>query len=480
MHIFVKEKKTPTNRSTYTLIICINYKILIHKVLIDSIKLGVYFGLLLFISSCTRDTISEQDVLDAALIRQIDRESPTRSADYYILPSSDELNQIPQDPQNPLTPEKVALGNMLFYETGLATDARYTSGIGTFSCSTCHVPSKGFRPGTFQGVADGGLGFGVAGENRVRDSNYQEDEMDVQSARPLSLVNVAFVTNTSWNGQFGSDGANVGTENLWHQSEAIERNSLGFSALETQNFDGLEVHRMVTTKEFLDEYGFTEMYDNAFPELSEEMRYSNFATSFALSAYLRTIMSNQAPFQEWLKGNSQAMSLSEKRGATLFFGKANCSNCHYEQNLGSGEFHRLGVKDLYQRPSFNTSISDRRNLGRGGFTMNEEDYYKFKVPTVYNAVDDPHYFHGSSKESIEDVIDYKIAAISENDRVATETLSSKFKPLSLTEEERDDLITFIKVSLRDPDLERYMTSRVLSGNCFPNNDPLSQSDLGCN
>jgi len=94
-------------------------------------------------------------------------------------------------------------------------------------------------------------------------------------------------------------------------------------------------------------------------------------------------------------------------------------------------------------------------------------------------VDDPHYFHGSSKNSIEEVIDYKIAAISENGRVPTNILSSKFKALSLTEEERGDLISFIKVSLRDPNLERYMTTSVLSGNCFPNNDPLSQSDLGC-
>ena len=450
------------------------------KVLIDFYKIGLCCIVIFFISGCTRDSISEHSILDASLKNQIQRESPTRSADYYILPSSDDLLSIPQDPQNPLTPEKVALGNMLFYETGLATDAIYTSGIGTFSCSTCHVPSKGFRPGTFQGVADGGLGFGVAGENRVRDNNYQEDEMDVQSARPLSLVNVAFVTNTSWNGQFGSEGANVDTENLWHQSEAIERNSLGFKALETQNFDGLEVHRMVTTKEFLDEYGYTEMYNSAFPELSEEQRYSNFATALALSAYLRTVMTNQAPFQEWLRGNSEAMSLNEKRGAELFFGRANCSNCHYEQNLGSGEFHRLGVKDLYERPSFDTDASDRRNFGRGGFTMIEEDYYKFRVPTVYNAVDDPHYFHGSSKSSIEEVIDYKITAISENDRVPTDMLSSKFKALSLTEEERDDLISFVKVSLRDPNLERYMTPAVLSGNCFPNNDPLSQSDIGCN
>ena len=221
------------------------------------------------------------------------------------------------------------------------------------------------------------------------------------------------------------------------------------------------------------------MYNNAFPELSEEQRYSNFATSLALSAYLRTVTTDQAPFQDWLKGNSAAMSYEEKLGAQVFFGKAKCTNCHYQQNLGSDEFHRLGVKDLYQRPSFDTNISDRRNFGRGGFTMVEEDNFKFKVPTIYNAVDDPHYFHGSSKGSIEEVVDYKIAAVSENPNVITESLSSKFKPLALTAEERANLISFVKISLRDPNLERYQPSAVFSGNCFPNNDPLSKFDTNC-
>ena len=138
--------------------------------------------------------------------------SETGNTNYYILPSSNDLDAIPQDPKNPLTQAKVDLGKQIFFDTGLAQGALKESGMGTYSCSSCHLPSAGFRPGTAQGIADGGVGFGFNGDGRVRNTEYQEDEIDVQSARPLSLINVAYVTNTSWNGQFGSTGVNVGTE----------------------------------------------------------------------------------------------------------------------------------------------------------------------------------------------------------------------------------------------------------------------------
>jgi cytochrome c peroxidase len=249
--------------------------------------------------------------------------------------------------------------------------------------------------------------------------------------------------------------------------------------LETQNIDGLQVHRITIEKDLLDELGYTAMYDEAFSDVEEENRYSLITTSQAISAYLRTVLSDEAPFQKWLKGDERAMSVSEKEGAALFFGKARCANCHYRPNLGSLEFHALGVKDMYQSPSFDTAESDKRNLGRGGFTLNEEDNYKFKVPQLYNMDDAPFFFHGASKRTLEEVIDYKIEAVSENPVVPNDRLSSVFRAINLSEEERSNLLLFLKTSLKDPNLERYMPAEVLSGQCFPNNDPQSIMDLGC-
>ncbi len=434
---------------------------------------------MILIYSCDKDTITEEIQFDETLKRQISAASPEGNYRSFIVPTEDELDQIPQDPRNPLTPAKVELGKMLFFDTGLAQGARYSSGIGTYSCASCHIPEAGFRAGAPQGVADGGKGFGFNGEGRLKNGEYAEDDLDVQSARPLSLINVAQVTNTFWNGQFGSENANLGTEDVWPLRHDTEGNLLGYKAIETQNFEGVETHRFEYHKELLEEFGYVEMFDASFPELSEDERYSAFGASLALSAYIRTINSSQAPFQEWLKGNSDAMTLEQKEGAYVFFGKARCANCHYEPNLGSVEFHALGVKDMYQRSSFSADASDRRNLGRGGFTLDEQDMYKFRVPPIYNMGDSPFYFHGSSKQTLEDVVDYKIQAQSENPNVADEVLSEKFQPLTLASEERDALLAFLREGLRDPNLTRFAPVTVPSGNCFPNNDYDSRVDLGC-
>ena len=127
----------------------------------------------------------------------------------------------------------------------------------------------------------------------------------------------------------------------------------------------------------------------------------------------------------------------------------------------------------------NTSANDRRNLGRGGFTQQADDMFKFKVPQLYNLADAPFYFHGSSKTTLEEVVDYFIDATPENPNVPASQISPKFRPLSLTSDQRSDLLTFLKTGLRDPDVTRYAPRFILSGNCFPNNDPVSSEQMGC-
>ncbi len=429
--------------------------------------------------SCTKDTMPSLIEIDTQFRNLLSINSPEKSADFYILPEEGDLENIPQDPKNPLTEGKIALGKMMFYETGFARDAMKPEGIGTYSCSSCHIPEKGFYPNNFQGIADGGSGYGVFGDNRLMNPDYVESELDVQSARPLSLVNVAFVTNTFWNGQFGSGGVNIGTEDVWDLREDTERNHLGYSGIETQNFEGLRGHRIAISKDILDEYGYTELFDDVFADVNVDERYTIETASLAYSAYIRSIIANKAPFQDWLKGDNDALSYEAKKGGILFFSKAQCYLCHYNKNLGSPEFHAIGVYNMYQQPSYNTSADDRRNLGRGGFTLRDEDMHKFKVPGLYNSWDNQFYFHGSSHRTMVEVVDYFDKAIPENSKVPTSQISDKFNTLNLTAEEKHHLLSFLKEGLSDPDLVRYEPEFVLSGNCIPNNDPQSKIDLGC-
>lgn len=431
------------------------------------------------LTSCNYDSLHDVGALDVELRERIEKASPTGEMNHFVLPSGVDFDAIPQDPNNPLSAEKFTLGKFLFFETGMGQQAVRESGMQTYSCATCHIPSAGFKPGSKQGIADGGMGFGVNGEDRQMNPEYNEIELDAQGARALSVLNVAYVTNTFWNGQFGSGYINEGTEDLWNDEDGTYVNAFDLESIEAQNIEGLHAHRMEMTEELASTMGYKVLFDLAFRDVPEDERYSTLNASLAISAYIRSLLPDQAPFQDWLKGKPDALTEEEKRGAVLFFGKARCYSCHNNTGLNSMEFHALGVNDLYQEGGLNTSADDRRNLGRGGFTKDPRDMYRFKVPQLYNLADGPFFFHGSSKETLEEVVEYFDAAIPENPNVPSSQISSKFQPLNLTDAEKQDLLAFLKNGLRDPNLDRYVPPFVRSGNCFPNNDPLSVEQMGC-
>jgi len=117
--------------------------------------------------------------------------------------------------------------------------------------------------------------------------------------------------------------------------------------------------------------------------------------------------------------------------------------------------------------------------GRGGFTQNPDDNYKFKIPQLYSIKYNGFYGHGSSFTSIKEIVTYKNKAIKENNIVPNRNLDSRFKPLNLTDKDIDLVTLFVEKSLNDTNLKRYVPSNVLSNNCIPNNDIQSQQDI-CN
>lgn len=435
------------------------------------------FGVVLF-NSCTRDTA----VLDQDLKSALNQKSWTGNTDYYILPESDDYATIPgQDPKNPITDAKVNLGKLLFFETGIGVLPKKQMSMETYSCSSCHIVEKSFTAGRFQGIADGAVGFGNLGDGRTINPSYDGTEVDAQGARPLPVINLAYVRNALWNGSFGSFGMNVGTENIWGVADTLTR-------INQQQREGLEaviprafiVHRQNITKEIVEELGYKGLFDKAFPNVPESERYTLRTAGDAIAAYFRTVLTNRAPFQRWLKGDDSAMTDDQKEGALLFFGKAGCVNCHNSPSLNGQRFAALGVKDLDQMNYVVYKTNDGRSNGRASFTLDDNDLYKFKVPQLYNLKDVGFYFHGASKTSLKDVVRYFNEGVHENSKIPASKVDPLFHPLDLTDKEIDQLTEFLENGLYDPELRRYEPGFILSGNCFPNNDNQSRLDMGCN
>ncbi len=432
------------------------------------------------LSSCQGDGTEESQGLDMQLRTALEDVSLTGSADYFALPKSHELNKIPQDPRNPLTNVKVQLGKKLFFETGLATEPGLPEGEGTYSCASCHVPGSCFQAGVRQGIADGGVGFGIKGEGRIKNPNYDVSQMDIQPIRTPTALHGAYNRTSLWNGQFGAVGPNVGTEANWTVGTPKEKNNLGYEGLETQAIAGLGVHKMGINMDLINNSYYKELFDMAFPEFAASNRYTLETAGLAIAAYERTIIANESPFQYWLDGDYGAITDNQKRGAMLFFGKASCTNCHNGPALNSEEFFALGMNDLEGADIFG-DFPDFENVrkGRGGFTLDANDDYKFKTPQIYGLKEMSFYGHGASFTSVRDVIEYKNQAIAENSHVPSSQLAADFRPLGLTDDEIDLLTDFVENALNDDNMMRYVPSSIASGNCFPNNDPMSKDDLGC-
>lgn len=441
--------------------------------------------MLTLLYACQQDNDSISDAqLDARLESQLLAYAPPGTGvEWFRFPDSDDLANIPQDPRNPLTAQKVTLGRALFHETGMGRVPKYGAGYQQYSCASCHHAQAGFQACLPQGIGEGGMGFGTIGEGRVINPAYPPDSIDVQPIRSPSAMNAAWQEVMLWNGQFGAIGLNAGTEPSWTPGTPKEKNHLGFSGIETQAIAGLDVHRLLIDAGWVAQTPpYKALFDAAFPDVPVSSRYTNVQAGLAIAAYERTLIANLSPWQRYLRGNKGVMSPEEKEGALLFFGKAGCADCHNGPALNSMTFHALGMGDLQNGQYggvINVTDDKPEHKGRGGFTGRAEDLYRFKTPQLYNLTDSPFFGHGATFRTIREVLTYKNNAVAQNPNVPQDRLSPLFKPLQLTEGELDALTLFLEKSLHDPFLRRYEPNSLPSGFCFPNNDPLAAYETGC-
>jgi cytochrome c peroxidase len=200
---------------------------------------------------------------------------------------------VPASRSNPTTPEKVVLGQMLFFDPRL-------SGSGVISCASCHNPALGWSDALPKGL--GHMGGRLA-------------------RRTPTILNVAYGEPYFWDGR----------------AATLEDQAKGplTSAKEMDMPAELAVARVVSIP------GYVSAFDRAFP--GKPVSLDTIAA--ALASYERTIVSSSAPFDQWVAGDEHAISPSAQRGFALFNGKANCAVCHAGWRMSDDGFHDIGISD---------------------------------------------------------------------------------------------------------------------------------------
>jgi cytochrome c peroxidase len=316
---------------------------------------------------------------------------------------------VPKD--NPLTQAKVELGKELFFDKRLSAD-------GTISCATCHDPNLAFTDG--KRVSDG-----INGKRGKRNSP--------------SILNAMFNSAQFWDGR---------AETLEEQAvlPLIDANEMGNKSLD----------EVVTRLRKIPEY--TRLFRETFnTDVTVE------AIARAISAFERTLVSGDSPFDRFVAGNREAMSDAAKRGMLLFRTKGRCNICHNinqsfpfmtDQNFrntgiaaNNSAFDSITHKasemmQANQPTSLLRSLTLQEGgseLGRFVFTNNTLDIGAFRTPSLRNVELTAPYFHDGSAATLADVVRYYVKGGNEHPLRDWE-----LNALALTETEQSDLVEFLK------------------------------------
>ena len=255
---------------------------------------------------------------------------------------------------------------------------------GTVSCATCHNPSLGFADGRARAL-------GIYGQEFKRGAP--------------TLINRLFSTSQFWDGR---------AKSLEDQAPQPIQNEL-----EMRNTPENVERTLRASGEYQKE--FQEVFGT-------DVTMDGIAKSIA--AFERTLLSGNSPYDKFKAGDTSALPASARRGLALFESdRVNCVKCHSGFNFTDEKFHNNGAGQD-QRPP---------DLGRFEQTKNDSDRGAFKTPTLRDMSRTAPYMHDGSMRTLLDVINFY-----NNGGISNPHLSRHMKPLNLTDEQKANLVDFLR------------------------------------
>ncbi|OJX36957.1 MAG: hypothetical protein BGO87_14355 [Flavobacteriia bacterium 40-80] len=294
------------------------------------------------------------------------------------------------------TPEKIQLGEKLFYDTVFSAGNKR-------SCASCHIPEKGFADGLRK--------------------NLSIDGLEELKRNTPSLLNSIFQTKQFYDSRAG---------NLERQSWDVIHNE--------QEMGG---NMALIIQALKSNPAYNKLFKNAFS--NGEINQNNIL--MAVASYVGSLISLNSEFDQYLRGQLPDLSPEVKNGFNLFAGKAKCATCHFmplfnglvAPNYTDTESEILGIPKEKTKPY---KLDD--DLGRYTYTRLDLHRNAFKTSSVRNIELTAPYMHNGVFDTLEELMDFynNGGGAGQGINLPEQTLSSD--SLHLTKKEISDIISFMK------------------------------------
>jgi cytochrome c peroxidase len=246
----------------------------------------------------------------------------------------------PALPGNPATPEKLELGRMLYFDPRLSASH-------AISCGSCH-------------------NIGLGGTDNQPTSIGHHWQRGARNAP--TVLNAVFNTAQFWDGRAADLQAQAGGPMV----NPVEMASP--EAHVTEQLKGIP--------------GYHDAFAKAFPGDGDPITLAN--VEKAIAVFEAGLLTPDAPFDRYLKGDAAALTDVQKQGLQRFIDKG-CAGCHGGINVGGGMYAKFGVV-----ASPGAAMRPPGDKGRSAVTGMTGDAYIFKVPTLRNIALTAPYFHTGS------------------------------------------------------------------------------------
>ncbi len=308
-------------------------------------KKTIIYGLLFFaIYSCGGENANQSKTEEADVSKNTYAELDNKAQQLFSA-----IDLVADNPNNPVTREKVELGKKLYFDNRLSKDNKQ-------SCNTCH------NLNTF-GVDNNSFSIGNDGKPGGRNS-------------PTTL-NAAFHIAQFWDGREPDVEAQAGGPMLNPVEMAMPDEKTVIARLKKDK-------------------NYQELFAKAFPKDKNPINFENVKKS--IGAFERKLVT-PSKFDDYLKGDKNALNDNEKKGLQTFI-NAGCIACHSGKLLGGNMYQKFGIYGNY----WDFTKSKKIDNGRMDVTKKETDKYVFKVPSLRNIEKTFPYFHDGSVKDLGEAI----------------------------------------------------------------------------